>query len=94
MGWVSNVLSDGVLAVDVCYNRTQMSPIKVDPEIMSGTPCFRGTRVPVRSLFDYLEHGRSIEQFLQQFPSVSREQVTTVLEIASERVMASAAAGQ
>ncbi len=51
-----------------------------DPEIMGGTPVFRGTRVPVRSLFDHLEAGDSIEVFLDGFPSVSREQVMTLLE--------------
>jgi len=45
-----------------------------DPEILGGTPVFAGTRVPVRSLFDYLEGGESLEEFLRQFPSVRREQ--------------------
>jgi uncharacterized protein (DUF433 family) len=54
--------------------------IAVDPEILSGTPCFSGTRVPVKSLFDYLARGRSIEYFLEQFPTVERQQVTDVLE--------------
>lgn len=53
--------------------------ILVDPEIQGGTPCFGGTRVPVKSLFDALERGRSIDYFLEQFPSVGREQVRAVL---------------
>ena len=51
-----------------------------DPEIMGGTPVFRGTRVPVVSLFEHLEGGDSIEVFLDGFPSVTREQVITILE--------------
>jgi uncharacterized protein (DUF433 family) len=54
--------------------------IHSDPEIMGGTPVFRGTRVPAKSLFDHLEAGDSIEIFLDGFPSVSREQVLTLLE--------------
>jgi uncharacterized protein (DUF433 family) len=50
-----------------------------DPEIMGGTPVFVGTRVPVQSLFDYLEAGDSVEEFLEAFPTVSREQVLTAL---------------
>jgi uncharacterized protein (DUF433 family) len=52
------------------------------PEVMSGTPVFIGTRVPVQSLFDYLEGGESIDEFLRQFPSVSREQAIGALELA------------
>lgn len=51
-----------------------------DPEILGGTPVFVGTRVPLRNLIDYLEDDYSIEEFLEQFPSVRREQVTAVLE--------------
>lgn len=57
-----------------------------DPDILSGTPVFVGTRVPVRSLFDYLEAGDSLEEFLRQFPSVKREQVIAVLDAAYESV--------
>ena len=49
-------------------------------KLMSGTPCFVGTRVPVKSLFDYLEAGDSLDEFLEQFPTVSREVALTVLE--------------
>ncbi len=55
-----------------------------DPEILSGTPVFMGTRVPVRSLFDYLEGGDTLEEFLHQFPSVTRDQAITVLDAAYE----------
>lgn len=59
-----------------------------DPEIMGGVPVFVGTRVPVQSLFDYLEAGDSLEEFLEAFPTVSREQVVGALEIAREAVTA------
>ena len=55
-------------------------PIEVDPEIMSGAPVFRGTRVPVQSLFEYLEDNLSLEEFLECFPTVRREDAIAVLE--------------
>ena len=58
------------------------------PDILSGTPVFMGTRVPVRSLFDYLEGGDTLEEFLHQFPSVKREQAIAVLDAACESVTA------
>jgi len=57
-----------------------------DPEILSGAVVFMGTRVPVRSLFDYLEGGDTLEEFLRQFPSVTRKQAITVLDDACESV--------
>ena len=57
-----------------------------DPEILGGTPVFAGTRVPVRILFEYLEAGDSLEVFLDQFPSVRREQAIAALELAREVV--------
>lgn len=54
--------------------------IHSDPEIMGGTPVFVGTRVPLQNLIDYLEGGESIEDFLDGFPSVKREQVIAVIE--------------
>ncbi|MEM6334875.1 MAG: DUF433 domain-containing protein [Planctomycetota bacterium] len=63
------------------------SPIKIDPEIMHGEPCFRGTRVPVKTLFDYLAGGESIDRFLEGFPTVSRELVISVLHQAQERIV-------
>jgi uncharacterized protein (DUF433 family) len=64
--------------------------VSVDPEIMSGTPCFAGTRVPARALVDYLEAGDPLDDFLEDFPTVSREQAIAFLEEASERVLAAA----
>ena len=57
-----------------------MSPIKIDPEIMSGTPCFAGTRVPVEILFNLLAAGESTDDFLDGYPTVKREQVLAVLQ--------------
>lgn len=59
-----------------------------DPEIVSGTPVFVGTRVPVKALLDYLEGGETIEEFLDDFPSVSREQVVGFLEEAGRALLA------
>ena len=67
------------------------SVVKIDPEIMSGAPCFAGTRVPIQNLIDYLEGGDSIEDFLEGFPTVSREQVVAFLEEAKDRVLAAVA---
>jgi uncharacterized protein (DUF433 family) len=57
--------------------------IWVDPGRMSGAPCFRGTRVPVQSLIDFLEGGETIDQFLELYPSVTRKQVLAVLDLAN-----------
>jgi uncharacterized protein (DUF433 family) len=57
------------------------------PDVMGGTPVFRGTRVPVQTLLDYLEAGDSIDEFLAGFPSVSREQVIEFLEAAKDRLL-------
>ena len=64
--------------------------INRDPEIMSGAPCFKGTRVLVQNLFDYLEGSSSLEEFLDDFPSVSREAAVAVLESAKARLFADA----
>jgi uncharacterized protein (DUF433 family) len=65
-----------------------IEPILVDPEVQGGTPCFAGTRVPVRSLFDALKRGRSVDYFLSQFPAVTRQQVDAVLDRANEMIAA------
>ena len=62
-----------------------------DPEILSGTPVFIGTRVPVQSLIDHLRAGDSLEVFLQDFPSVRREQAEAALELAGDALTAVAA---
>jgi uncharacterized protein (DUF433 family) len=66
------------------------SIIHVDPEILSGTPVFVGTRVPAQALFDYLEGGETLDEFLQQFPSVSREQALAALDLARDSLLSSA----
>jgi uncharacterized protein (DUF433 family) len=58
--------------------------INVDKEILGGTPVFMGTRVPVKNLFDYLEEGEPVSEFLKDFPSVKKEQVDEVLKIAQQ----------
>jgi uncharacterized protein (DUF433 family) len=62
--------------------------ISRSPDVMGGTPVFSGTRVPVQTLLDYLEAGESIDDFLEGFPSVSREQVIAFLEQAKDRLVA------
>jgi len=66
------------------------SAVLIDPEIMSGEPCFAGTRVPVRALLDYLEGGDTIDEFLEDFPTVSREKAIGLLEEAGELLIAQA----
>lgn len=61
-----------------------------DPDILGGTPVFVGTRVPFRNLIDYLERGHSLDEFLDSFPTVTREQVIVSLEAAHEAVSARA----
>ena len=66
------------------------SPISVSPDVLGGTAVFSGTRVPVQTLLDYLEAGDSIDDFLEGFPSVKREQVVSFLELAKDRLIESA----
>ncbi len=60
------------------------SVINVDKEIMGGTPVFMGTRVPIQSLFDYVEGGDTLEDFLRSFPSVKKKQAIEVLKLADK----------
>jgi uncharacterized protein (DUF433 family) len=64
--------------------------VHTDPEILSGTPVFVGTRVPVQSLFDYLEGGETLDEFLEQFPSVRREQAVATLDLAQQALLTNA----
>ena len=64
--------------------------ISRSPEIMSGAPVFAGTRVPVQTLLDYLKAGETIDDFLEGFPSVSRDQVIAFLEMAKDRLIETA----
>ncbi len=63
------------------------SLIQTSPEILGGTPVFAGTRVPVQTLFDYLEAGDSLDRFLDEFPTVSRRQAQEVLELSKEALI-------
>jgi len=69
---------------------SKIAVIHSDPEILSGTPVFVGTRVPAQTLFDYLEGGETLDEFLHQFPSVKREQVLAALEMARDSLLADA----
>jgi uncharacterized protein (DUF433 family) len=62
--------------------------VSISSEIMGGTPVFAGTRVPVQTLLDYLEDGESIDEFLEGFPTVSRQQVVEFLEASTEAALA------
>jgi uncharacterized protein (DUF433 family) len=77
----------------VRFVMTPRSVVQSNPEILGGEPVFAGTRVPVRNLIDYLEHGSSLDDFLTDFPSVTREQAVSVLEMAREAAGREAAAG-
>ena len=61
--------------------------VEVNPKKMSGTPVFTGTRVPIGHLFEYLEGGETVNEFLDQFPTVTREQVLGVLELSKETLL-------
>jgi len=64
--------------------------ITIDPEILGGAPVFKGTRVPVKTLFEYLENDYSLEEFLECFPSVSRDLVRQVLERSEQALLSPA----
>jgi len=69
---------------------SKTSVIHSDREILGGTPVFVGTRVPAKTLFDYLEGGETLNEFLHQFPSVKREQALAALELARDSLLADA----
>jgi len=64
--------------------------ISVDSDVLGGTPVFRGTRVPVKTLFDYIENGYSLQEFFECFPSVTREMACELLERSEQAVLAGA----
>ena len=66
--------------------------ITMDPEILGGVPVFKGTRVPIRSLFEYLENNYSLDEFLECFPSVTRDSARRVLECSEQALLPAAAA--
>ena len=67
---------------------TKKSIVLTDLEIMSGEPCFAGTRVPVRTLLDYIEGGDSLDEFLEDFPTVARRQAIAFLEQSADAMLA------
>ncbi len=67
------------------------SVIVRDREILGGTPCFQGTRVPFKNLLDYIETGETLDRFLEDFPSVTREMAIEALETAKDSLLASLA---
>jgi uncharacterized protein (DUF433 family) len=72
----------------------KLNVVEISPEIMHGTPVFAGTRVPIKALFDYLKGGDAITDFLEDFPTVSREQAVEVLETAGEDLVDAVVAGR
>lgn len=72
--------AEGRAGGNLSHNQGMPEAITRDPEVMHGTPMFRGTRVPVQTLFDYIENGDSLDEFLEGFPTVSRELAVQVLE--------------
>ena len=68
----------------------KQSIVKIDPEIMSGTPCFAGTRVPASTLIDCIEAGETLDDFLEGFPTVTQEQAVAYLEEVRERMLVAA----
>ena len=79
----------GSVAYDDCMAET-LSVVHSDLEISGGMPVFRGTRVPVQALFDYLGGGETLDQFLDQFPSVSKQQALAALDLARDSILARA----
>jgi uncharacterized protein (DUF433 family) len=79
-GWRLTFLS--VAAGSVVYLHGMSKVFEIDSEILGGTPVFSGTRVPIESLFDHLEEGVSLHEFVDDFPTVTREQAVEVLEMA------------
>ncbi len=69
---------------------TAPAVIHSDPDILGGTPVFVGTRVPIRTLLDYLEAGESLDEFLEDFPSVSRKQAIAALQLVKQLLVAHA----
>jgi len=69
---------------------TEAQVVHSDPEILSGTPVFVGTRVPLQALFDYLEGGETLDEFLRQFPAVTRALAVAALDIARDSLLARA----
>lgn len=75
------------MALVIDEKELQELPITIDPDILSGTPVFKGTRVPVEALISNLETGLTLDAFLENFPTVSRDQALTILEFSKATIM-------
>ena len=73
-----------LLTIIYVFENMKVDVINIDPEILGGTPVFKGTRVPIETLFDHSESGTTIDAFLDDFPSVTKEQVIQVLELVGQ----------
>ena len=90
-GWMPELYARLLRMYTEATSMTQLSDIvRTDPDILGGTPVFVGTRVPIQSLFDYLEGGETLDEFLRQFPSVRRDQAIAALDLARATLLASA----
>ena len=86
------MLYSAKLVASLYYHRSDSMKERIvnkDPDILGGTPVFMGTRVPIKAIFDYLENGDSLDEFLDDFPGVSRDQAIGILEIARNSVTGS-----
>ena len=83
------------LKIEIAFKRvkamSELQIVTISPDVMSGTPVFCGTRVPVQNLVDYLKAGDSIDEFLEGFPTVTREQVIAFLDQANAQIVSLAA---
>jgi len=80
----TDVLEFGIMSFVIEEQTVDNLPITIDPEIMSGTPVFEGTRVPVDALINNLADGVSLDEFLENFPTVSRDQAVAVLSFSND----------
>jgi len=92
--FVSRVRPHLPAKIAVCYlaGMSANDLITIDPDVLGGTPVFRGTRVPVKTLFDYLEDNYSLDEFLECFPSVTREMARRILECSESALLEPVAA--
>jgi antitoxin HigA-1 len=84
---VRNGVAKGTTSIRRMKMPSVTDVVHSDPEILGGTPVFAGTRVPARTLFEYLESGETLDEFLRQFPSVSRDRALAALEMARDSVL-------
>ena len=84
---ISTLLDEAPDVELVGANDPRFGLVWANPQRVSGTPCFAGTRVPIRNLWDYLEGGQSIADFMEGFPGVPREQIVAVLRLAQEQLV-------